>query len=367
MRTFLLKSLLLVASLLAGHVGLAQEARGYGYRDRRYPPLTQMVITGQVQRQDSLRLRPLPGALVSVALPGGPQSARTEANGGFSLTLNATALPDSVAVVAAALGLGSQTIRVKKAAQVTAFFHLHLSRFHTRSAHLARPTLAPPDVNGAAAHTAGAGVAVADANEAAAARTQAFWPPPQCSTLQRLNSGYFAKARTLADVDNILADALDAATYDNLRYYYAPDGFVLITRIEQTTADGVALPGRARWSVQVPEGAGSSLARYLKALFIPASGHFRVIAFAVTTQPIVGYRPAPQEEEARGWLQQGADELDPKVAALPYGASYHCTALIYEFKQVADHANPLVIQDALPARTHLANSRIMAGLPKLTP
>ena len=360
-----MKTLLLLA-LVASHVALAQQKPASpvltrpavprdSYRDRYRPApsLAQMVITGQVQRQDSLHTTPLPGALVSVALPGGPQSARTDQNGGFSLILNAAALaalPDSVAVAAAAFGLGSQTVEVKKAAQATVFFHLHLIKYHMMSGHIGRPPATPTG-----------------AKKKVAASQQAFWPPPQCSTLQRLNSRYFAQARTLGDVDDILYNALSSATYDDLRYYAAPNGFVLITRVEQINNDGVALPGKERWSPDVPDGVGTSLVSYLKALFIPAVGHFRVIAFAVTNQPITTYRPAPQESEARVWLQQGADELDPHVGALPYGPGYHCTALIYEFEQSAELKGPLDVSGALDATTHLTKSRIMAGLPKITP
>ncbi|MEJ7666903.1 MAG: hypothetical protein WKG07_49065 [Hymenobacter sp.] len=73
-------------------------------------------------------------------------------------------------------------------------------------------------------------------------------------------------------MDNILVEALDAATYDDLRYYYAPDGFVLIARIEQTDAAALALPGAARWSVKVPGGASTSsigLATSRRCLFRP--------------------------------------------------------------------------------------------------
>ncbi len=361
-----MKTLLLLA-LVAGHVALAQvkpspqvlRARPDLLRARAdsrvslAPPLAQMVLSGQVWRVDSLRTVVLPGALVSVPLPTGPLTTRTNASGIFTLTLspaNLAALPDSVPVVATAIGYHSQTIKRRKAAQATVVFHLRLVKYKLESAHI---TL-PPATN-------------KNPPKPPATGTSAFWPPPQCSTLERLNSRYFTQAHTLADVNDILANALDAATYDNLRYYYAPDGFVLITRIEQTNAAGVALPGQERWSADVPDGLGSSFASYLKALFIPAHGHFRVIAFAVTNQPITQYRAAPQAGEAREWLQQGADELDPTVGALPYGPTYHCTALIYEFEQSADRDSPLLVPGHLTARKHLVNSRIAAALPKLTP
>ena len=352
MKTMLFKILLLF-SLLAGHVTLAQEMRDY--RRNRYPPappLTQMVLSGQVRRVDSLGTVPLAGALVSVKLPAGPLTTRADANGKFIITLaqaTLATLPDSVAVVAAAPGYNSQTIKVKQAAQAVAFFRLRRIVYNTISAHVTLPGTPIKHHSGTPASQ------------------QAFWPPPQCSTLQRLNSRYFAQARTLGDVDDILYNALSSATYDDLRYYAAPHGFVLITRVEQINDAGVALPGKARWSPDVPNGAGSSLVNYLRALFIPAVGHFRVIAFAVTDQPITTYRPAPQEGEARVWLQQGADALDPNVGALPYGPGYHCTALIYEFEQAAELTGSLDVSGALDATTHLTKSHIMAGLPKITP
>ncbi|WP_223649390.1 carboxypeptidase-like regulatory domain-containing protein [Hymenobacter psoromatis] len=363
-----MKTMLLLA-LVAGHVALAQKKPSPqvlrvqpnvlpARADSRLlaPPLAQMVLSGQVRRVDLLRSVPLPGAMVSVPLPTGPLHTRTDTNGKFSLTLsqaNLAALPDSVAVVATAIGCNSQTIKLKKAVLATVFFRLRPTIYKMESAHIILP--ATGSRPSARRHS---GTPVSQ---------QAFWPPPQCSTLQRLSNRYFAQAHTLSDVDDILYNALSSATYDDLRYYAAPNGFVLITRVEQINDDGVALPGKERWSPDVPDSIGFSLVRYLKALFIPTVGHFRVIAFAVTDQPITTYRPAPQEDEARVWLQQGANELDPDVGALPYGRGYHCTALIYEFKQAAELTGSLDVSGALDATTHLTKSRIMAGLPKLTP
>ena len=357
----MLLNTLLVLALLAGHVALAQKLSDY--QRNRFPatpppPLTQMVLSGQVQRLNLLSISAVPEAEVGVMLPTGLLRTRTDANGKFTLTLSRTnlaALPDSVAVVAMANGLRPQTIRVKKAALATVNFRLQVT-YKVESGHITLPT-----------SPSGASRPPTNHHSATPASQQAFWPPPQCSTMQRLSNRYFAQAHTLSDVDDILYNALSSATYDDLRYYAAPHGFVLITRVEQINDEGVALPGKERWSPDVPDSIGFSLVRYLKALFIPTVGHFRVIAFAVTDQPITTYRPAPEEAEARVWLQQGANELDPDVGALPYGRGYHCTALIYEFKQAAELTGTLNVSGALDATTHLTKSRIMAGLPKLTP
>ncbi len=379
-----MKTYLLLAGLLAGTglAAMAQKARPatppvstpavrpdtrrdyapgthYGYHLPVPAAFDQMVVTGQVLHGSGASASPATKASVAVKLPSGapPLSAKTDASGNFRLAIPAAVLatlPDSVRLEASALLLTSQTIKVKKAAQVSVVFHLQLMTLTTESGHINFPPPPPPPPPPLPPTPT-------------TSAEQAFWPPPQCSTLKVLDQRYFAKAHTLAQVDAILSEALNDANYDDLRYYYAPGGFVLITRIEQTDANGIALPGKARWSVNIPDGFGSSFASYLKALLIPPAGHFRVIAFAVTNEPINRYRAAPSQDEALKWLQLGADALAPKVGALPYDASYHCTALIYEFQRSASSTGGLVVPAQLSARQHLSTSRIAGHLPKIQP
>ena len=336
----------------AGQVAMAQRARPVvpGAPPVYYPAPTQMLITGRIFNVGKTGTTVLPHATVTVKRPNGSVAATMTADdsGDYRLLIPGdvlATLPDSISVTASAFMFESQTIKARKAKAVGVIFYLHLLAMHTESAHINVPPIQPS--------TTGA--------------EQAFWPPPQCSTLKVLDPQYFVKAHTLAQVDAILSKALTEATYDDLRYYYAPGGFVLITRIEQTDANGIALPGKARWSVNIPDGFGSSFASYLKALLIPPSGHFRVIAFAVTNAPINRYRAAPSQDEALKWLQQGADALSPKVGALPYDATYHCTALIYEFQRSASSTGGLVVPAQLSAREHLDNSRIARYLPRIQP
>lgn len=335
MKTFLLLVLTLLAG--AGRVARAQ-----------HMPVVVMTITGRVFRADSLRVHPLPGVRVSAAPPVRSPTVQTDADGNFTLVLmgqDFAHLPDSVTVQAALFGLGSQAVRLKKAAQARALFRLRPLKMVMESAHIGPP--APP--------------------KTAPTSQQVFWPPPQCSTMQRLAASYFTKAHTLAEVDALLRAALLGASYDNLRYYYAPEGFVLVTRIEQTDALGYALPGSERWSAAVANETGKSLVGYFKALFLPTMGHFRVIAFVVTNQPISTNQPAPQKSTATSWLQQGADGLDSHQGALPYGPGYHCTALVYEFEQSDDGTGKLVMPNELSVQTHLLTSHIARGLPHPQP
>lgn len=370
-----MKILVLIALLLVGarsavmaqgpppirREGALLQQPGYGRRYARptVTGLAQMVVTGQVFRVDKDGARPFVQATVAAERAKGQLVAttKTDASGNYSLTIPEAVLatlPDSVLVTANAMMFTSQTIKVKKGATAVAVFHLQMVSMTTKSGHInPPPPPPPPPAPGPPPPTPGT-------------REQAFWPPPQCSTLKVLDKRFFASAQTLSDVNDILISALDAATYDDSRYYYAPNGFVLITRIEQTDGEGRPLPGKARWSIKVPTGV-KSLASYLKALFIPPSGHFRIIAFAVTDMPIAHFRTAPSEAEALKWLDLGADALSPKVGALPYGPNYHCTALIYEFEGANSGAGDPVVPGNLSARQHLANSHIAAHLPQIQP
>lgn len=332
-----MKALILLLALLAGAAPSTQAQQ---------PLRVLMTITGRVFRADSLGAQPLAGARVSVAPPVRAPAVQTDADGNFTLVLRGESfarLPDSVGVTVFKFGLGSQTVKLQKATQARVFFRLQLLRMTTMSAHVGPPATKQ------------------------ATSQQVFWPPPQCSTLQRLAPRYFAQARTLADVDAVLRAALLGASYDNLRYYSAPGGFVLLTRIEQTDAQGYALPGAERWSAAVANEAGKSLVGYFKAIFLPTVGHFRVIAFVVTNETISHFQAPPQKGTAISWLQQGADGLDDHVGALPYGPSYHCTALVYEFRQGDDGTGELVVPNELSVQAHLAASHIARGLPRLQP
>ena len=67
------------------------------------------------------------------------------------------------------------------------------------------------------------------------------WPPPPPSATAEIRCEQLrlkTRLTSFGDVDRRLSEALDANGYCERRYYAVPDGFALVTRIEQINDDG---------------------------------------------------------------------------------------------------------------------------------
>ncbi|MEJ7666902.1 MAG: hypothetical protein WKG07_49060 [Hymenobacter sp.] len=148
----------------------------YYDRYRRAPSLAQMVITGRVRRRDSLRFRPLPGALVSVVLPGGSQRCPHGRERGF-LSDPGPREPWLLCPIACLLGgrglrPGFPDHQGEEGRAGDRFFHLHLLHLHLRTlSGPIEPACVYPHRSQENWFTANA---------------LAFWPPRRCSTLKVL-------------------------------------------------------------------------------------------------------------------------------------------------------------------------------------
>ena len=80
----------------------------------------------------------------------------------------------------------------------------------------------------------------------APARSPSFpWPPPKASASSKVPDNFLRETETkqiLHDIDRRLALALDKAGYFEKSYFSVPDGFALVTRLEQINADGTPKP-----------------------------------------------------------------------------------------------------------------------------
>jgi hypothetical protein len=192
------------------------------------------------------------------------------------------------------------------------------------------------------------------------------WPPPEPSTMAvvplRLLADRDAQS-TLSDIDVALSEALDATGYYEKAYFTVPDGFALVTRLEQIEADGRPKPLPDRWSVKLEPLKRFTLAAYLQALFGARAGHYRLIVFVVTDVPIAAKSAPVSEAKAQAWLNEGGDALPAPVAsqALPEGAKV--TALVYQFRQPGQNEQAVqLLRDALPARIHLEKALLWSLL-----
>jgi len=196
------------------------------------------------------------------------------------------------------------------------------------------------------------------------------WPPPQASgnmeIPQNLIPGKALRPR-LMDVAAQLLTALDTTGYGERSFYSIPDGFALVSRIEQIYPDGRPKEGAERWPVTAEPPRIFSLRSYLQALFTSNPGYYRVIVFVVTDQPLVQKSADPTEynNAPRDWVWSGANKIPTSVGFMDYTSAMSCTALIYEFRQASRNSPvSLDLPGLLPGKAHLEQSSLLKALTK---
>ncbi|MBE9584427.1 hypothetical protein IM792_08210 [Mucilaginibacter sp. JRF] len=185
------------------------------------------------------------------------------------------------------------------------------------------------------------------------------WPPPEFSARHVLKKKYFKDDKTLGDMNKTLENVLDPLNYSDRSYYYIPNGFALVTRIEQITKDGQSLNPPERWSVKASPMKNLSFPAYIKALLFPPDGHFRIIVFAVTDQPFNSSGRSVSQSTAMNWLHDGLNVLPDPIAKNKLSNNHNCTVLIYEFKKDVSKDAKLLNPGTLTGADHLIKSKLM--------
>src|SRR5262249_152293 len=135
---------------------------------------------------------------------------------------------------------------------------------------------------------------------------------------------------SLSQVASALELALEKAGYSERSYYAVPDGFALVSRIEQITQTGEPKGPFERWTIDLKPPHVFSLRSYLSSLFTANPGKYRVIAFVVPPHPVVA-TGASEFTASKDWLWSGSNKLPTSIRILQFSDEYSCTALIYEF------------------------------------
>ncbi|MGH8615998.1 MAG: hypothetical protein ACREYF_29300 [Gammaproteobacteria bacterium] len=193
------------------------------------------------------------------------------------------------------------------------------------------------------------------------------WPPPRASAFAKIPNELIAggaKEPLLGDIASRLEQAFDAAGYAERSYHSVPNGFALVSRIEQIRADGTPKEEPGRWSVLSLRPKVVSLRDYIEALFKAPRGRYRVIVFIVTDLALTQEKKEPTRTEAMEWLSSGALSLPRAIAARAYSSAYYTTALIYEFERGADGEGAafLKIPSELQGKRHLERAGIWSKL-----
>ena len=189
-------------------------------------------------------------------------------------------------------------------------------------------------------------------------------PPPIPSAEANLD-GYFSNCKTIGQVDKLILDALNNTGYYSKKYYYTEGGgYAIVTKMEQFNKDGSCMQDNARWTTKPIRNEDFSVTNYLKSLFIPEPGFFRVIVFVVSPN-YYGDNSGDKtnKEGVLGWLEHGYTSLPSVIGSKPFNKQVQVHGLVYEFKMLlTDKKYNFSKPSGLDGTTHLQMARILANL-----
>lgn len=193
------------------------------------------------------------------------------------------------------------------------------------------------------------------------------WPPPYASSWMvippEMIRNSFNDLIMFRDVSQKFERALNSCGYSEKNYYAIPDGFAIVTRLEQINQDGTPKESQERWIVDLQPLRTFSLKEYLKALFAARVGYYRIIVFIFSPHSFSLSDAKVSEWEAEAWLAPGGNALPSLIGRQKYSEDYKCTALIYEFEQYNPGAKPEIkSQGRLTAKTHLLKANLWQNL-----
>jgi len=190
------------------------------------------------------------------------------------------------------------------------------------------------------------------------------WPPPACNARFELPPAFLLGLTTLGEAERKIRLALDAKGYAQRSYFSVPNGFALVTQLEQYNTDGTLRNDRTRWLDYPAQDNFAGVLDYLKALVMPQRGYFRLFVFVVTNRSFGGNATHVSKAQATAWLSQGFNKLPRTIAAVPLTADFDITTLVYEFEVPESNRKPVQTcpSPRFDARTHLMKSGIGSGL-----
>ena len=187
------------------------------------------------------------------------------------------------------------------------------------------------------------------------------FPPPSCYTRFEIPSTAFNNAKLLGDVDAKLRTTLDNKGYNQRSYFYVPNGFALVTQLEQYNAkDATIRNDGTRWLDYPKQEAFSGIMSYISSFIMPNKGYFRLFVFIVTNEPFGGSKQKVSKSEASAWLNQGFNKLPNAIKNAPYTEGYAVTVLVYEFEVPESNrkAKQVCPTPLFDAQTHLKQAGI---------
>ncbi|MDJ0741551.1 MAG: hypothetical protein QNJ91_17700 [Gammaproteobacteria bacterium] len=166
------------------------------------------------------------------------------------------------------------------------------------------------------------------------------WPPPRASAMQVLPTVFLRDPVTLADVSRALTATLELAGKHELRFYAAPNGFAMVTRLESVDRNGDSLGDADR-------GAVTDFLTYIRDLFWVPPGNYRMVVFIATDRSFEASGEALDRPAAEALITGGFNDLPDALARQPYSTRHRTTALVYEFHKARERD---IAQVQLPGR-----------------
>jgi len=195
------------------------------------------------------------------------------------------------------------------------------------------------------------------------------WPPPAPSSYVKFDFDSLKNVDQLGDLDSLITHRLSKVGYQLRpnKYFYTPNGFALVTQIEQVDCAGKPLDVN-RWVVNISEFEKDfKLIDYLRKLSAAKEGFYRILAFVITDDlnPLSIIEPTLAEKEA--WLISGSALLPASVALQKLTDKHYCRIYVYEFNKKADAIHAEMVKEGKSrcwksGQAHLENIQFFEAL-----
>lgn len=189
------------------------------------------------------------------------------------------------------------------------------------------------------------------------------FPPPQCHTSHEIPYTAFSNCNNLGQVAEKISATLSEKNYPN-RFMSVPNGFAIVTQMEQYNKDGSILyNSQNRWTEMPPHESFSLSWDYFKTLIYPRRGHLRLFVFIVTNQNYNSVDKKITKGEAVAWLGQAVNRLPKQVAEESFNSNYSINALVYEFEvPESNHQAKQSCPTLFQSKDHLKLSGLLENL-----
>ncbi len=158
------------------------------------------------------------------------------------------------------------------------------------------------------------------------------FPPPPCCSPFKINNEVFFNNKTLGQVSNTLCAALSSKGYYYHRFMAVPNGFALITQMEQYLDDYSCRQDDHRWSSVPICDSFKGFFDYFLRLIQSEKANFRTFVFIVTKNAYSISGGNITKDEAIEWSKKGINKLPESIAKTPFTPDYSIESLVYEFE-----------------------------------